>query len=91
MFHEDRFENGMKIAYFKTINEAKKYEKTNFCIAEMPLNSYMIYNNIIYKILNYNNKNGKMLCTNHGENEPEIEIDSSENAYYLGGLNHDQN
>ena len=85
MFHEDRIENGIKISYFKTISEAKNHEKTDFCIAKMPLNSYIIYKNIIYKILNYNNANGKMLCTNQGENEPEVEIDSHENAYYLGG------
>jgi hypothetical protein len=84
MLYENRTENGEKIIYFEKIIDAKKFENTIFCIAEMPLNSYMVYKNIIYKNIHYINNNGKMLCLNIFENSKEIEIDASENAYYLG-------
>ena len=48
-YDEDGDESGG--SFYKTIEEAKGHEGTDCCIAEMPINSYMIYKNTIYKII----------------------------------------
>ena len=79
-----RFNNGKEFMYFKTIQDAKQYEKTDFYIGKMPEGSYMIYKKNIYQIIQYNNNKEKMICINSAENNNKIELDVREKAYYMG-------
>ena len=47
-----RTSQGTPFTYFETIEEAKGYEDTEFCIAEMPDNSWFSFQNNTYKIKN---------------------------------------
>ena len=80
-----RTSQGTPFTYFETIEEAKGYEDTEFCIAEMPENSLFSFQNKTYKIKTFDSTNQMMICQD--ENGIIIELDSSENALYLGSFN----
>ncbi len=76
---------GKPFTYFETLQEAEEHEGTEFCIAEMPDNSWFSYQNNTYKIKTFDSTNQMMICQD--ENGIIIELDSSENALYLGRFN----
>ena len=76
---------GKPFTYFETLQEAEEHEGTEFCIAEMPDNSWFSYQNNTYKIKTFDSTNQMMICQD--ENGIIIELDSSENALYLGRIN----
>ena len=80
-----RTSQGKPFTYFETIEEAKGHEDTEFCIAEMPDNSWFSYQNNTYKIKTFDSTNQIMICQN--ENGEISHLDSTENALYLGCFN----
>lgn len=77
-------EKGCEFFYYETIEKAEHLCDTEFCIAEMPDNSYVMYNKILYKIICY--IPGKIKCENQNTFTIEF-LDPSENGYYLGKIN----
>tara|TARA_B100000123_G_C25639976_1_gene388391 strand:- start:32 stop:286 length:255 start_codon:yes stop_codon:yes gene_type:complete len=75
---------GTPFIYFKNIEEAKDYEGNEFCISEMPDNSWFSYKNKNYKINLFNSENQMMICQD--ENGIKCQIDSTDNAIYLGSF-----
>ena len=76
---------GKSFTYFETLQEAEEHQGTEFCIAEMPNNSWFSFQNNTYKIKTFNSTNQMMICQD--ENGQITHLDSTENALYLGIFN----
>ena len=76
---------GKPFTYFETLREAEEHEGTEFTIAEMPDESWFSYQNNTYKIKSFDSTNQMMICQD--ENGRIVELDSGENAFYLGSSN----
>ena len=76
---------GKPFIYFETLQEAEEYKGTEFCIAEMPDNSWFSYKGENYKVKSYDSENQMMICQD--ENGEIANLDSTENALYLGSFN----
>ena len=75
---------GKPFTYFETLQDAEEYEGSEFCIAEMPDNSWFSYQDKNYRIKSFDSENQMMICQD--EDGIIIEIDSSKNALYLGSF-----
>ena len=80
-----RTSQGKPFTYFETIEDAEEYEGTEFCIAEMPDNSWFSFQNKTYKIKTFYSENQMMICQD--ENGEISHLNSTENALYLGSFN----
>lgn len=68
--------------FFSSVEEAKDHTNTTFNVAEMPIGGFIKYNNKLYRIQKYNNTTCRMEVI---DTESHVEeIDSTDNAYYLG-------
>lgn len=75
--------DGEEIFYLKSIREAKGKENTEYCIAEMPDDSFVVYKNKLYKIIDARYTD-KIICIQYVNLNIKY-INGSENGIYVGG------
>ena len=77
--------NHNPLSFYKTIKDADSDNQKNaeFNIGEMPMGACILYKNIIYRIIDYDNTTGNMKCKKIEDNSL-VDIDYTENAVYLG-------
>ena len=87
--NEERLQDGVPFSYYRSIPSANTEGSigSDFCLAEMPLEAWITYNNNLYQIIRFENNTGLMVCRDKCNAESIHRLDASDNATYWGYWN----